>query len=71
LPNGVLGLNAALFRDYVQHIADRRLERIALPTQYGSRNPFKWMSETMDISKEKNFFESTVTEYQSGGLDWD
>ena len=71
LPNGVLGLNADLFRDYVQHIADRRLERIGLQTQYGSRNPFKWMSETMDISKEKNFFESTVTEYQSGGLDWD
>lgn len=72
LPNGVLGLNADLFRDYVQHIADRRLERIGLPVQYGSPNPFKWMSETMDLSKETNFFEGTVTEYQSGGLsDWD
>lgn len=72
LPNGVLGLNADLFRDYVQYIADRRLERIQLPTQYGSSNPFPWMSETMDLSKEKNFFETRVTEYQSGGsLDWD
>lgn len=72
LPNGVLGLNADLFRDYVQYIADRRLERIQLPTQYGSNNPFPWMSETMDLSKEKNFFETRVTEYQSGGsLDWD
>ena len=72
LPNGVLGLNAALFRDYVQHIADRRLERIGLPAQYHSRNPFQWMSETMDLAKEKNFFETRVTEYQSGGsLDWD
>jgi ribonucleoside-diphosphate reductase beta chain len=72
LPRGVLGLNAGLFRDYVQHVADRRLERIGLPVQYGSPNPFPWMSETIDLSKEKNFFETTVTEYQSGGaLSWD
>jgi ribonucleoside-diphosphate reductase beta chain len=72
LPNGVLGLNAELFRDYVQFIADRRLERIGLPVQYNSSNPFPWMSETMDLAKEKNFFETRVTEYQTGGqLDWD
>ena len=71
LPNGVLGLNADLFREYVQYIADRRMERIGLPVQYGSKNPFPWMSETMDLSKEKNFFETRVTEYQTGGtLDW-
>ncbi len=72
LPRGILGLNGDLFRDYVQHVADRRLERIGLPTQYGSKNPFPWMSETMDLSKEKNFFETRVTEYQSSGsLNWD
>lgn len=72
LPRGVLGLNGDLFREYVQHIADRRLERIGLPTQYNSSNPFPWMSETMDLSKEKNFFETRVTEYQSGAsLSWD
>jgi ribonucleoside-diphosphate reductase beta chain len=72
LPNGVMGLNADLFRDYVQFIADRRLERIGFAKLYGSSNPFPWMSETMDLSKEKNFFETRVTEYQTGGqLDWD
>ncbi|MCG6156710.1 ribonucleotide-diphosphate reductase subunit beta [Rubinisphaera margarita] len=72
LPRGVLGLNGQLFRDYVQHIADRRLERIGLPTQFNSSNPFPWMSETMDLAKEKNFFETRVTEYQTGGaLSWD
>ncbi|WP_349680674.1 ribonucleotide-diphosphate reductase subunit beta [Gimesia maris] len=72
LPTGILGLNGELFREYVQHIADRRLERIGLPAQYGSSNPFPWMSETMDLSKEKNFFETRVTEYQSSGsLNWD
>src|SRR5579871_570887 len=72
LPNGILGLNGGLFRQYVQYIADRRLERIGLPAQYGSSNPFPWMSETMDLGKEKNFFETRVTEYQSAsGLSWD
>ncbi len=72
LPCGILGLNGDLFREYVQHIADRRLERIGLPVQYGSSNPFPWMSETMDLSKEKNFFETRVTEYQSAAaLSWD
>ena len=72
LPRGVLGLNAGLFRDYVQHIADRRLERIGLATQYGSANPFPWMSEAIDLRKEKNFFETRVTEYQSSAaLSWE
>ncbi len=71
LPNGILGLNANLFREYVQHIADRRLERIGMKPKYGSRNPFPWMSETIDLGKEKNFFETRVTEYQTGGaLSW-
>lgn len=72
LPQGVVGLNAALFTDYVQYVADRRLERIGLPKLYHSQNPFPWMSETMDLTKEKNFFESRVTEYQSAAvLTWE
>lgn len=65
LPRGILGLTAPMFRDYVQYIADRRLERIGLKVQYRSKNPFPWMSETIDLGKEKNFFETRVTEYQS------
>ena len=71
LPRGILGLNAGLFREYVQHIADRRLERIGLAAKYGSGNPFPWMSETIDLAKEKNFFETRVTEYQTASaLSW-
>ena len=71
LPQGILGLNADLFHDYVCYIADRRLERIGLPTTYNTRNPFTWMSETIDLGKEKNFFETRVTEYQTAGaLTW-
>lgn len=70
-PKGIFGLNAEGFRKYIEHIADRRLNRIGLPTLYGSPNPFPWMSEAIDLSKEKNFFETRVIEYQSGGtLEW-
>ncbi len=72
LPRGTMGLNADIIRDYVQYIADRRLERIHLPQVYGSKNPFPWMSEIIDLKKEKNFFETRVTEYQTGGnLKWE
>ncbi len=71
LPNGLLGLTSSMFREYVQHIADRRLERIGLKSLYNSKNPFPWMSETIDLGKEKNFFETRVTEYQSASsLKW-
>ena len=72
LPNGVLGLNADVIGEYIQYIADRRLEKIGLPKIYRSKNPFPWMSEVIDLRKEKNFFETRVTEYRSGGmLNWD
>lgn len=71
-PNGLLGITSKQFCDYVQHIADRRLERLGLEKVYYKENPLLWMSESTDLSKEKNFFETRVTEYQSGGsLDWD
>lgn len=71
LPKGILGLNAPMFREYAKHIGDRRLERIGLKAQYGAKNPFPWMSEAIDLGKEKNFFETRVTEYQSSStLSW-
>lgn len=72
LPKGILGLTAPMFREYVQYIANRRLERIGLPQMFkGAKNPFPWMSETIDLGKEKNFFETRVTEYQSSSnLTW-
>ena len=71
-PNGLLGINPEQFCEYVEYIADRRLERIELPKVYGTENPFPWMSQSVDLSKEKNFFETRVTEYQTAGsLEWD
>lgn len=71
-PQGLLGINAQQFCDYVEYIADRRLERIDLPKIYYKENPFPWMSQSVDLTKEKNFFETRVTEYQTAGsLEWE
>ncbi|MBU2736995.1 ribonucleotide-diphosphate reductase subunit beta, partial [Acidithiobacillus caldus ATCC 51756] len=67
------GLNAPMFKEYVRYIGNRRLSQIGLKPQWENvQNPFPWMSEMMDLKKEKNFFESRVTDYQTGGaLSWD
>lgn len=70
-PKGIFGMNAEGFKQYIEHIADRRLASVGLPTQFNVENPFPWMSEAVDLNKEKNFFETRVIEYQTGGtLDW-
>ena len=73
MPRGVLGMNANMMEEYLQFIANRRLTQLGLPEQFpGAQNPFPWMSEIMDLRKEKNFFETRVIEYQTGGaLSWD
>ncbi|AMD02388.1 MULTISPECIES: ribonucleotide-diphosphate reductase subunit beta [Halomonas] len=73
MPRGVLGMNAAIMEEYLRFICNRRLAQIGLKEQYpGAQNPFPWMSEIIDLRKEKNFFETRVTEYQVGGaLSWD
>jgi ribonucleoside-diphosphate reductase beta chain len=73
MPNGFLGLSAGLCEQYMHFIANRRCAQIGLePVFAGAENPFPWMSEAMDLKKEKNFFETRVIEYQNGGsLTWD
>ncbi len=73
MPRGVLGMNANIMEEYLHFIANRRLAQIGLEERFpGARNPFPWMSEIMDLKKEKNFFETRVIEYQTGGaLNWD
>src|SRR6202171_1333906 len=73
MPRGVLGLNASMFKEYLRFVANRRAQQIGLNVLFpGAANPFPWMSELIDLKKEKNFFETRVIEYQTGGaLSWD
>lgn len=73
MPRGVLGLNVSMFSEYLRFVANRRLRQIGLAERYPNvKNPFPWMSEMIDLKKEKNFFETRVIDYQVGGaLSWD
>ncbi len=73
MPRGVLGMNATMMEEYLQFIANRRLAQIGLGEPFtGVKNPFPWMSEMMDLKKEKNFFETRVVDYQgAASLNWD
>ena len=73
MPRGVLGLNAPMFKEYLRYIANRRCLQIGVEQLYpGANNPFPWMSEMTDLKKERNFFETRVIEYQTGGaLSWE
>jgi len=68
LPEDVVGLTQRDFGDYVDYNADRRLTSLGLaPLSSVKSNPFLWLDEVMFLKKEKNFFETRVTEYQTGG----
>jgi ribonucleoside-diphosphate reductase beta chain len=73
MPRGVLGMNASMFKGYLRYIANRRATQIGLEALFPhEENPFPWMSEMIDLKKERNFFETRVIEYQSGGaLSWE
>lgn len=72
MPRGILGLNQTMFKAFLRFVANRRLQQIGLKAIFeDATNPFPWMGEVIDLKKEKNFFESRVIEYQSGGrLSW-
>ncbi len=63
-PNGILGLNADYVNQYVQYVADRRLEELGLPKHYGATNPAKWMGTATDVYELVNFFETQNTSYE-------
>jgi ribonucleoside-diphosphate reductase beta chain len=68
LPEDGVGMTQADFLTYVEYNADRRLAGLGLPALTGVKtNPFAWLDEVIFLRKEKNFFETRVTEYQTSG----
>jgi ribonucleoside-diphosphate reductase beta chain len=68
LPEETVGMTQQDLLGYVEYNADRRLVSLGLPTfSKVSVNPFSWLDEVIFLRKEKNFFETRVTEYQTSG----
>jgi len=66
-PRGILGLNADYVNQYVQYVADRRLEELGIGAHYGAKNPAKWMAGATDVLELVNFFEAQNTSYEVDG----
>lgn len=68
LPEDIVGMTQKDFLEFVDYNADRRLESLGLPCLSTVKvNPFIWLDEVIFLKKEKNFFETRVTEYQTSG----
>jgi ribonucleoside-diphosphate reductase beta chain len=65
LGSGVPGMSLTDMREYLQHVADRRLAQLGIEPSYGSSNPFAFM-ELQDVQELSNFFERRVSAYQVG-----
>ena len=63
-PRGILGLNAHYVNQYVQYVADRRLEELGFAVHYKVANPAKWMGTATDVYELVNFFETQNTSYE-------
>jgi len=64
LGGGIPGMSLADTREYLEYVADLRLVQLGLTPVYGAKNPFSFM-ELQDVQSLSNFFERTVTEYQT------
>jgi len=73
LRDPILGYNAELHVQQFRFIANRRARQIGVEEPFpGAGNVLPWLDEQANLRKEKNFFETRVTEYQTGGaLAWD
>jgi len=65
LTYGVAGLSATDMRQYLEYIADQRLESLNIPKRFHAKNPFSFM-ELQDMQELANFFERRVSAYQMG-----
>ncbi len=69
----ILGYNAEVHIGQFRFIANRRARQLGLAEPFpGAESSLTWLDEQANLRKEKNFFETRVTEYQTGGaLAWD
>ena len=68
--NSVQGLTKKEVRDYIRHIADRRLLQLGMKPLFKQKNnPLPWLDWVLNGASHDNFFEKRVTEYSVNGMD--
>ena len=70
--NDIEGLNQEEVKQYIRHIADRRLLQLGLKPKYKAKdNPLPWLDWVLNGTSHDNFFEKRVTEYSVNGMEGD
>lgn len=70
----ILGYSEETHSSQFRFIANRRARQLGLEEPFPATREaaLPWLDEQVNLRKEKNFFETRVTEYQTGGgLSWD
>ncbi len=72
ISEGVLGLTDQIVTDFIKDLANKRLTSMGLDKEYDVVSPIPWFDEASMINDtEENNFETKVTAYQTGALEWD
>ncbi len=68
----ILGFTDNIIEQYIQYLADRRLEAVGYKPEYNVKNPIPWVDGYASFNSQRtNFFENSVVNYSKGSLDFD
>ena len=70
--NQILGLTDTIINQYIQYLADRRLEAVGYKAEYNVKHPIPWVDGYSSFNDQRtNFFEGNVVNYSKGSIDFD
>ncbi len=68
----ILGFTKNIIRQYIEYLADRRLEAIGYTAEYNVKHPIPWVDGYSSFNDQRtNFFEGNVVNYSKGSIDFD
>ena len=68
----ILGFTKGIIRQYIEYLADRRLEAVGYEPEYNVKHPIPWVDGYSSFNDQRtNFFEGNVVNYSKGSIDFD
>ena len=68
----ILGFTDGIIEQYIQYLADRRLEAVGYSKEYNVYHPIPWVDGYASFNDQRtNFFEGNVVNYSKGSIDFD
>ena len=68
----ILGFTDKIIEQYIEYLADRRLEAVGYKPEYNVKHPIPWVDGYASFNDQRtNFFEGNVVNYSKGSIDFD